>query len=369
MTHSILAVNVNDALYIGLLHLAASGVRTGSRNGTVVRAPGPVVTSTRNPLQRVLFSPLRDANPFFHLYESVWMLAGRNDAASVARYAGQMSTYSDDGTTLHGAYGHRWRKHFGCDQLKAVVRELRENPTSRRVVLSMWDPGSCSEEDATFPTGRVAGDTEQAVFGKDVPCNTHCYFDLLHNRLSMTVCCRSNDAVWGAHGANAVHFGYLLDFVAAMVGVEVGTLVQVSNNYHVYIDRPDVRRLITQPTETVGGQFNVVYFPVHGYSEYELRVFSLRDMGFEAGATDDHLAMLETYADVDPNQYEYPVFPGAPWFLTQVFAPMMRAHAAYKAGLPAADCMEIISLMEWCDWRVAGEQWLARRFAAKAAKA
>jgi hypothetical protein len=52
--------------------------------------------------------------------------------------------------------------------------------------------------------------------------------------LDLTVCCRSNDAIWGAHGANAVHFSVLQEYLAARIGVGVGTMYQWSNNYHAY---------------------------------------------------------------------------------------------------------------------------------------
>jgi hypothetical protein len=72
--------NVNEALGQGISWLAGPmGVEEPSRNGPVRVSPYPVVTTYANPAERVLFSPMRDANPFFHLFEALWMLAGRND--------------------------------------------------------------------------------------------------------------------------------------------------------------------------------------------------------------------------------------------------------------------------------------------------
>ena len=50
----------------------------------------------------------------------------------------------------------------------------------------------------------------------------------------MTVCCRSNDIIWGAYGANAVHMSMLQEFMAGCIGVPVGRYYQVSDNYHAY---------------------------------------------------------------------------------------------------------------------------------------
>ena len=227
---TIIANGVNDAYWRGLDIIASdSARREDSRNGAVTIAPGPVTTFTMDPLRRVLFSPLRDANPFFHFFESLWMLAGRNDLPWLTQFNKRMASFSDDGgNTQPAAYGHRWRAHFGYDQLELIIEELRRNPLTRRCVLAMWDSGSNE-------WGDVTGDLSAAIAGSnDVPCNTHCYFTIADGRLHMGVMCRSNDVVWGAHGANAVHFSILLEYVAARAGVAVGTLTQFSWNYHLY---------------------------------------------------------------------------------------------------------------------------------------
>ena len=75
------AVNVNDALMRGIdLFKSPINYRTQeSRNGQTMECRTPVTTVYNKPWQRVLFKTERDANPFFHLYESIWMLAGSRD--------------------------------------------------------------------------------------------------------------------------------------------------------------------------------------------------------------------------------------------------------------------------------------------------
>ena len=220
--------NVNQALPQALDLLQVKGIWKGSRNGRCIQHPGPVVTVYDNPWERVIFWHDRDANPFFHLYESIWMLAGRNDVASVANFAKQMLEYSDDGETLYGAYGHRWINHFVVDshvsnvrnQLDMIVKELQRNPESRRAVLQMWDP--------EFDLGHD---------GKDVPCNLTATFQILENKLEMVVFCRSNDIIWGAYGANSVHFSMLQEYITVRLGianVTMGSYYQVSVNFHAY---------------------------------------------------------------------------------------------------------------------------------------
>lgn len=220
--------NVHEALPRALDLLYAKGIERPSRNGPVLQMPCPVTTVYERPTERVIFWEERDANPFFHLYESLWMLAGRNDIAPLGRYAKNMLNYSDDGVTQHAAYGHRWRRHFPLehysrrvlDQLPIIIKALRKNREDRRCVLQMWD--------ATDDLGRE---------GKDFPCNTTATFQVdPDGRLSLTVFCRSNDIVYGAYGANAVHFSFLLEYMALAIGVPVGVYRQVSVNWHGYLN-------------------------------------------------------------------------------------------------------------------------------------
>src|SRR5688572_27389167 len=75
-------------------------VRSPSRNGDVLMIQEPVMITYYRPLERVLFNPARDANPFSLLYESLFLLAGRNDVEPLAYYTKQFREYSDDGKTL-----------------------------------------------------------------------------------------------------------------------------------------------------------------------------------------------------------------------------------------------------------------------------
>jgi thymidylate synthase len=248
--------NPHDALARAIPLLRDFGWKRDSRNGPVLQAPWPVTTVYSHPCERVIFWPERDANPFFHLYESLWMLAGRNDVAGVARYAKNMANYSDDGNTFHAAYGYRWRKHFGVDrvedsgigeytewisidQLSVIAEALTRNPDDRRNVLQMWSPVS----DLAHP-------------GKDLPCNLTATFQRdPSGALHLVVFCRSNDIIWGAYGANAVHFSMLLEYMALWIGCPVGTMTQVSVNWHAYLDvfekiqhlRPDVANFVPNP--------------------------------------------------------------------------------------------------------------------------
>ena len=126
------ARNVNVAVSEALWKLKVVGVQEDTRNGPVIAFPEPVVTTYERPQERVLFWGERDANPIFHLMESIWMLAGRRDVAFLEQFNSKIGQYSDDGKVFNAAYGYRWRDHFGYDQLTEIIKLLKEEPHTRQ---------------------------------------------------------------------------------------------------------------------------------------------------------------------------------------------------------------------------------------------
>ena len=87
--------------------------------------------------------------------------------------------------------------------------------------------------------------------GKDVPCNMIATVQRdSEGALDLTVFCRSNDIIWGCYGANAVHFSFLLEYLARRIGCPVGTYHQVSVNWHAYVDTLEKLRNLPRPSYT-----------------------------------------------------------------------------------------------------------------------
>jgi thymidylate synthase len=216
---------VNELYFNGFGFLLAHGELEPSARGDVLTIDEPVIIQDSMPWQRVLLDVRRRANHAFHIHEAIWMLAGLNDARTLDRYVHDFSSrFAEPDGHMHGAYGFRWRKHFELegggyepDQLKTIVAMLKKDKTTRRAVLQMWDPIADLGADV-----------------KDRPCNTQIFWRVTDDQLHMTVINRSNDAVWGAHGANAVHMSILHEVIADLVGLDMGMMYTFSNNYHVY---------------------------------------------------------------------------------------------------------------------------------------
>lgn len=365
------ASSVNEALYNGLYHLHHFSYEESSRNGPVFVSRQPVVTTFHNPRHRVLINAKRDPNPFFHLFEALWMLAGRNDLSFPKLFVSTFGQFSDDGTTLHGAYGYRWRNWFGYDQLNAIIGELKNNPKTRRCVLAMWDGGAAWDTGDELISGRDAlhddmqGDLWRAINGgKDVPCNTHAYFDTVGGKLNLTTVARGLDIVLGAYGANAVHMSILLEYVAAMTGLEMGVYRQFANNFHAYqelyprlkLDSAGLADLAndvlrTDPYYQLGGAGmklaldapNIVPIP-------------LMEPG-EQVAWHSDLEMFMAMVDTGNSRNEYQTR-----FYRLVVAPMYAAWHAWKhKDYESAQIQARHIIAD--DWRLAAESWLAIRAA------
>lgn len=340
------ASNVNDAYVRGLMLLRAKGVEQPSRAGDVLVFPSPVTTVYEWPQQRVLFDEKRDANPGLHLFEALWMLAGRNDATWLDLFVKDFSArFAEADGHQHGAYGFRWRNHFEgripgslrLDQLDDCVKLLSANKGDRQAVIGMWDPTA-----------------DLAVVVKDKPCNTHIYLRVrteveiigasqVHglcgshlepvDYLDITVCCRSNDAIWGAYGANAVHFSVLQEYLAARIGVKVGRYYQVSNNFHAYLN---VLEKVGEPSLVDPYLSGIKITPIVEVPESfdeDLRAF---------------------FGNTDNVSYKNRFFP-------EVAVPLFLAFKLWRSKqyVKALDCVSRVP-PEY-DWQVATLKWMQRR--------
>lgn len=338
--HVIHARNVNDAYIQGLTHILAVGETRLSRAGEVLVAPHPVTTVYECPQERVLFSTSRDANPFFHLFESLWMLAGRNDAKWLDRFVSDFSSrFAEDDGIQHGAYGFRWRNHFDLegggsstlpDQLSTVIGLLRKDPFDRRAVITMWDPVS-----------------DLGANKRDIPCNLTVIPRIREQNsslfLDITVTCRSNDVFWGCYGANAVHFSVLQEYLAAMLCIRVGKYYQISNNFHLYkVHLPKAKAALEE-----------TQIDVYAGSDSWVRSIINRPTKF-----DEDLAIFLSW--VESCDYTYKDYAN-PWFLNTA-VPLFETHRLWKMG-GKVEALERInnSYSMSPDWRVAVQKWMERR--------
>lgn len=321
--------NVNHVFWPAIKSLYGNNIRRSSRVGSTLEWYGVWNTTYTHPEERVLFDATRNCHPFFHLMESLWMLAGRRDVEYVAQFVKRMREFSDDGRVFNGAYGYRWRSAFDFDQINHAITALKNDPNSRRVYVGMWNPFEDMEAKS-----------------KDIPCNVGIHFYVRDERLTMTVFNRSNDLIWGAYGANVVHMSMLQEYVASCVGLPVGGYSQISSSMHIYVDRPDTKKILEESRKKG-------YFIDDPYESGLVKPFPMVNTSKKNWDRELMLFMEAPMA----NGFDDP-------FFSRVAKPMYMAWAHQKISQNSHRFDEARDILYQCaasDWRKAALDWITRK--------
>ena len=318
------ARNTHAVLPRAIRLLSQVGRKRESRAGNVFVMDTPVTTLYTQPTERVIFHPERDANPYFHFMEAMWMLAGRDDVEWISFFNSNLKQFSDDGEIFNGAYGYRWRS-FNCfDQLEEIATNLRTSPNCRRQVLQMWNP---------------VMDLMDQGKNSDVCCNLCVHFQVNHHgHLDMSVFCRSNDIIWGCYGSDSVTFSFLLEYMAARAGVPVGRYWQISDNWHGY--EKALTPLVGRIREEVDNP----------YDELAPTPF----------VTDPD--MIDTDLEVFVNEGTSGLYENT--FFSTVAVPLLRSWTHFKNDRRPQKYSAARAALDECaaqDWAIACRQWIDRR--------
>lgn len=318
------------------------GIKRPSRNGDVLQLPGVVQIVQTRPWERVFVHPVRDSNPFFHLMEALAMLVDYNSVPFLSHFAKNMKEFSDDGLTYNAFYGTRARTTFGLDQLEEVVKTLKADPASRQAVVQMWNPMDLIKQT------------------KDKACNMSMIFSVDHEeKLCLTTFNRSNDAIWGYFGANAVHLSIFQEYVAEQLDRDMGNWTHVSNNFHGYMWNEKFKALLDDPDQW--------YSAEHHYSAGNVRHSALGSekkdflLNLREFIVSCHSAIMYSHLS---NQ----AIGGNHSFINEVAEPIFRTFQLYRYKKTHYDIYHPGTIL-WNahnegvqnDWFHAGREWLNAR--------
>lgn len=118
---------------------------------------------------------------------------------------------------LGPVYGSQWRNFNGVDQIKQVVKDIKEKPNSRRLIVSAWNPKD-------IPVMAKAGLP---------PCHTMFQFYVAEGKLSCQLYQRSADTFLGVP-FNIASYALLTRMVAQVCDLEVGDFVHTFGDVHIY---------------------------------------------------------------------------------------------------------------------------------------
>ncbi len=151
--------------------------------------------------------------------ETAWQFMGTQDPEWIISKAPKVwSDFVEDGK-LKAAYGYRWRKHFGRDQLAMAIYELSGNPTNRQLFISAWDPSTDGLGGADQP--------------KNIPCPVGFTLSRIENKIHCSVFIRSSDVFVGLP-YDVMGYALTLDAIAASCNCAPGTLHFTLAHPHSY---------------------------------------------------------------------------------------------------------------------------------------
>ena len=119
---------------------------------------------------------------------------------------------------LGPVYGKQWRDFFGVDQLKELIENLKENPFSRRHIISAWNPAQLNE--MALP-----------------PCHAFMQFYVSSDQkyLSCQLYQRSADVFLGVP-FNIASYALLTHLIASVCGYEAKEFIHTFGDVHIYKD-------------------------------------------------------------------------------------------------------------------------------------
>lgn len=164
--------------------------------------------------------------------EQIWFISGARKPDDFLRdYTKIWDAFTNPNDVVTVAYGYRWRKHFGRDQIRKLVELLQKEPLSRHGVVVAWDPKS---------------DGLSLIKKANVPCPFSFVVNIIGGRLNLHNIVRSNDMYLGAP-TDIAGFALLQCILAQKLKVKVGIYSHSISNAHVYENQYDaVKELISR---------------------------------------------------------------------------------------------------------------------------
>ncbi len=131
-----------------------------------------------------------------------------------ANKQGKALGYTDG--ELGPVYGSQWRDFNGdgVDQIKTIIHQIKNDPDSRRIILSAWNPSQI--DIMTLP-----------------PCHTMCQFRVINGSLSCQLYQRSADMFLGVP-FNIASYSLLTHMLAQICNLRVGEFIWTGGDCHIY---------------------------------------------------------------------------------------------------------------------------------------
>jgi thymidylate synthase len=162
------------------------------------------------------------------IYELLWFLRGDTNVRWLQEHGVTIwDEWADGDGELGPVYGHQWRSWPApngtpIDQIANVVRDIRNNPDSRRLIVTAWNPVDVPK--MALP-----------------PCHCLFQFYVANGKLSCQLYQRSADIFLGVP-FNIASYSLLTMMIAQVTGLKPGEFVHTLGDAHLYLNHLDQAR-------------------------------------------------------------------------------------------------------------------------------
>ncbi len=163
------------------------------------------------------------------IHELLWFLDGNTNTRYLNDHGVRIwNEWADENGELGHIYGYQWRSWPApdgshIDQISRVLDSIRENPHSRRHVVSAWNVGEL--ENMALP-----------------PCHILFQFYIADGKLSCQLYQRSADIFLGVP-FNIASYSFLLMMMAQVTGLKPGEFIHTLGDAHIYLNHEEQVRL------------------------------------------------------------------------------------------------------------------------------
>ena len=164
------------------------------------------------------------------VYELLWFLKGDTNIEYLTENGVRIwNEWANENGDLGPVYGHQWRNWNSdeIDQIKSVIQALKNNPNSRRMLVSAWNPSVLPDTSKSF--------SENVANGKAAlpPCHASFQFYVHEGKLSCQLYQRSADIFLGVP-FNIASYALFTMMMAQVCGYEAGEFIHTFGDAHIY---------------------------------------------------------------------------------------------------------------------------------------
>jgi thymidylate synthase len=217
-----------------LNHLLKNGIQKGDRTGTgTISTFGyqmrfdlsegfPLLTTKKLHLKSII-------------HELLWFIKGETNIKYLQDNNVKIwDSWADEKGDLGPVYGHQWRNwnSDGIDQIAHLIDQITNNPNSRRMIVSAWNPSVLPDTAKSF--------SENVSNGKAAlpPCHAFFQFYVSNGKLSCQLYQRSADTFLGVP-FNIASYALFTMMIAQVTDLEPGDFVHTFGDVHLYNNHID----------------------------------------------------------------------------------------------------------------------------------